>query len=101
MYIGDNFADKTSLRIYTFDGSGNYKLLTEGVAVTNGYITFNTSDTTNYIFTTGTLGVEPKKDNSLYIIIGVTVVVIILVIILPKLKKKDKKNDVNENEPLY
>lgn len=101
LFIGDNFTDGTSLRIYTFDGNGNYKLLTEGVSVTNGYITFTTSDTTNYIFTTGVLGVQTKKDNSLFIIIGVTVAVIILVILLPKLKKKDKKNDINENEPLY
>ena len=101
LFIGDTFVDGTQLRIYTFDGNGNYKLLTEGAKVTNGYLTFTTTGAENYIFTTGTMGEKTNNTNIIPYVIGGVVIFLVLIIIVANLTKKKTLNKTNENEPLY
>ena len=83
---------------------GKYTLLTAGVTVKDGYISFVTNGEQNYIITTSTLieeqGPFDKIVNKygIYIIGGIIILVLIFAIYYIYNKKKKTKEG---NEPLY
>ena len=103
LYLNEKYTDDNVVRVYSYDKPGNYSLITDGVKVNNGYITFITDGATNYIITTNSLidedGPITKIFNQIkkYIIIIVIAIIVIIIIISKKKKQKPKEN----NEPLY
>lgn len=104
IYLEEKFLNNSDIKIYSFNENNDYKLLTAGLKVQNGYVTFTTNGDKNYIFTTSEL--IPEKDifekfwesNKLIILSIITIFIIILLIITKTNKKRRKKE---ENEPLY
>lgn len=100
LYIGDIYEDNTVVKVYTYNEPGNYKLLTEGVSVNFGYVTFKTNGDSNYVFTLQTLIKEQSglekflKNNLKFIIIG-SIVIILLIILLSKQKQKKKIEELS------
>lgn len=103
-YVEDTYASGTDVKIYSYDEDANYTLVTAGVQVQNGYITFNTNGQSNYIITTIDLIKEQSEFDKLLnkykgIIIGVVGGFIAIVVICIILNKKSKEKETNE--PLY
>lgn len=97
LFIGDEFADDTYLKIYTYNEGESQVLLTEGVKVVNGYINFTTNGKIFYSFSPITV-TRTKTFNINQYIIPITIVgivILLLVVILFGKKKKVK------NEPSY
>lgn len=55
LYVGDIYPDNLNVKLYTYDEIGRYTLLTAGLTVIDGYITFNTNGQKNYVITTAQL----------------------------------------------
>lgn len=95
LYIGDLYKDNTIVKIYTYNETGNYQLLTDGVSVTYGYINFKTNGDKNYVFTTKTLIKEQspleKFINQYKIFIFGGIFVVLIIILLSFMKKKKKQ----------
>ena len=100
LYIGNVYQDGITLKIYNYDESGNYTLLTEGVEVANGYINFTTNGADNYVFTPASL-TETNNifKNFKFILIPLIIIVAIVSVLL--LNKRNGKKVKDKNEPLY
>ena len=103
-YVEDAYANDTDVKVYSYNEANNYTLVTAGVKVQNGYITFTTNDQDNYVITTIDLIKEQSEFDKLLnqykgIIIGVIGGFIAIVIISILLSKKTKEKETNE--PLY
>ena len=59
IYVEDYYTTGTSVRIYSYDEANNYTLITDGVSIKNGYVTFTTNGQKNYVITTADL--MPQK----------------------------------------
>lgn len=102
--VGDKYLDNTNVKIYTYNEQNEYKLLTDGITVQNGYIKFNTNGDTNYIITTASLIKEDgpivkwfkKNKNIILTILGVLLAIIVILAIIFNKKKK-----ISSNEPQY
>ncbi len=102
--LEEYFADGTAVKIYTYNEGEEYKLLTDGISMKNGYITFTTNGDTNYVFTTVSLVREMtpfekfinKYKNIFLGGMGVLILVGLGIYIINKMKNKKEKN-----EPLY
>lgn len=100
LYVGDLFDDNTVVKVYTYNERSNYKLLTDGVSVNFGYVTFKTNGDSNYVFTLQTLikeqtGLEKFFNQYKMFIFGVIFVVLILIILSVTKKKKKKPEELS------
>lgn len=104
VYLENLFLDGANVKIYTFNEAGKYTLLTDGITVQNGYISFVTNGEKNYVITTSTLIEEKSPLDQLlakyknYILGGIGTIVIALIfinLISKKIKQKTNKG------PLY
>lgn len=104
LYLGDIYQDDTAVKIYTYNEGESYKLLTDGIKVMNGYISFTTNGDTFYVFTTSSLIAEQSpfkafiskyKQSFLMIMI----IFIFAILIIKYISKKRKQKE--QNEPLY
>lgn len=101
--VGENYLDNTNVKIYTYNEDNQYRLLTDGLTVENGYIKFTTNGDKNYIVTTVSLIKEDgpiekwfkKNKNIIYGTIGAFILIILIITIISKKKKK------SNNEPEY
>lgn len=103
-YVEDSYSNDTDVKIYSYDKDYEYTLVTAGVKVQNGYITFTTNGQSNYIITTSNLIEEQSEFDKLLkkyggIIIGVIVAIIAIIAISVIISKKNKEKETNE--PLY
>ncbi len=103
-YVEDYYSSETDVRVYSYTEENKYTLVTAGVKVQNGYITFSTNEDTHYVITTLSLIHEESEFSRLLnkykgIIIGVilgTIAIIAIAVII------NKNNKIKEtNEPLY
>jgi len=104
LYVGDTYSDNTSIKIFSYNENEKYKLVTDGILVKNGYVTFNLNGDTNYVFTTKELismkdNIKDFINNYLYYLIGGLCFLVVIFIIVHKNKKK--KIAETKNEPLY
>ena len=104
LYVGDTYKDNFNIKIYTYDKIGKYTLLTDGITVTNGYITFKTNGQTNYVFTMSTL-IKNKVSPLKWIVTNLIKIIIILIAIsligFIVYKFIIKKKKTNKDEPEY
>lgn len=104
LYLDDIYQDGAIIKIYSYTNSGEYTLITEGIKVENGYVTFTTNDDNHYVFTQNSLIKEQtalSKFISKYLtyIIAVIIILVAIIFIIYLKSKKEKQN--NQNEPLY
>lgn len=103
LYLNEKYKDGNVVRVYSYDKPGNYSLITDGVKVNNGYITFTTDGAANYIITTNSLideeGPVTKFFNQIKIYLIIIVIAIIVIIVIISRKKKQKPKE--DKEPLY
>lgn len=104
IYIEDYYATGTSVRIYSYDEAGQYTLITDGVSVKNGYLTFITNEQKNYVITTSDLMPQQSPIDKILSkykmhIIGAIVGFIVIVTIISIVNKKREEKELNE--PLY
>ena len=93
-----------TVRIYSYDEANNYTLITDGVSIKNGYVTFTTNGQKNYVITTADL--MPQKSPlekildkyKMHIIVGIVAFIVMVTIISIVNKKREEKE---LNEPLY
>ncbi len=101
IYLEERYENESSVQVYSYDEEGVYTLVTAGIEVKNGYITFITNGQKNYVITQlDLIQVQSDADKLIEIIkIGlITIVICILaIILLPKLLKKKNQSQ----EPLY
>lgn len=102
LYVGDTYMDKLNVKLYTYNDIGRYTLITEGLTVIDGYITFTTNGETNYVITTASLiknklnALQWFKANILKIII---IIAVICLISYFGYKQYLKKHQPISNEP--
>ena len=104
LYLDDLFVDNQVVKIYTYNEMGQYTLLTAGVTVQNGYISFTTNGQTNYIITTSTLIEVEGPFDKLVKKYGVYIISCIIIVILGFIgfNYYNKKKKAKEGkEPLY
>lgn len=99
----ENYESGSSVQVYSYNEGGTYNLITAGLEVKDGYITFSTNGDTHYTLTTRDLiRIENNVDNIISIIkvvlIGLSIG-IIAILVIPRLTKKNKEQDYQE--PLY
>ena len=104
LYLEDAFANDTNVKIYSYDEAGVYTLVTAGVTVKEGYVTFNTNGQANYIITTNDLIKEQSEFEKIlnkykFVILGVVGVIVAIIVIGHFLSKRNK--EIENNEPLY
>ena len=101
LYVGDTFADGV-IKVYTFNELGDYKILTEGATIENGYVHFKTNGDTSYVFTNASFTPEESvlKKWLEKILTPFLVVLLIGAILLVYYHFKKKKEILND-EPLY
>ena len=104
IYVEDTYSSDTEVKVYSYNEELNYTLVTDGVKVQNGYITFNSNGQKNYIITTIDLIKEQSEFDKLLnkyknIIIGIIVSFIAIIIICIVINKKNKEKE--SKEPLY
>lgn len=94
----EEFSDGEYIRIYSYDDNNNYKLVSNNVAIIDGYVEFVSNGDKHYVFTKDTLIKEEDPTIKLlqqykdYIIFGVAVLVLIIILlIVAKINKKKKK----------
>ena len=97
------YEDDTTLKIYTYNETGNYTLLTEGTKKTNGYISFITNGEKNYVVTTQELIREETIFDKIFsllkaFIIGLVIIIIVILIISFIIKQKIKAKKATEPE---
>lgn len=104
VYLGDYFDDEANVKIYTYNENEEYTLLTDGITLQNGYISFVANGKNNYVFSLASLIKEKSPleqflaNNKKYLIGTICIVVFIIIISILLNKIKRQKND---NEPLY
>lgn len=103
LYLGENYEDGSSVQLYSYNEGEQYKLITAGLEVNQGYLTIETNGDTHYVITTRDLiKIESNADKIISIIkiIGIGGGIgLIAILIIPRLLKKKNKNQ--NNEPLY
>lgn len=104
LYLEEMFPDESNLKVYSYNDGGTYTLVTDGVTVKNGYITFTLTGEKNYVITQSALINETgpfKKliDSYLGYIIGGIIVLITIMILAHIISKKREEKE--KNEPLY
>lgn len=104
IYLDDVYKDGNTIKIYSYNDSGNYKLITDGIKVEKGYVKFVSNGDKYYIFTTNTLIQETDSltgfINKYSTYLMISGVVLLLIIIVPSILGKNKKQKGN-NEPSY
>lgn len=103
-YVEDSYASETDVKIYSYNEDNQYTLVTAGVKVQNGYITFTTNGQKNYIITTNDLIKEQsefdrllnKNKGIIIAVVGGFIAIIVVCIIFNKTNKEKETN-----EPLY
>lgn len=102
IYLED-YEHGSSVQLYSSNEDGTYNLMTAGLEVKDGYITFLTNGDTHYTITTiDLIQVESKFDKMMSIIKSVLIglaIGVIAILVIPRLTKKKKKQD--SQEPLY
>lgn len=104
LYLNEVYKDNQVVKIYTYNDDNNYTLLTDGITVKDGYISFTTNGDKNYIITNIDLIEEEGPFDKLvkkygkYIIITIILSIIIIIIYI-KIKKKLQSNE--RKEPSY
>lgn len=104
LYLNEAFREGQVVKIYTYNEIGKYTLLTAGITVKDGYISFTTNGEENYVITTSTL-VEEKGPFDLWMskykiyIIGGILLLILIIVFLYYINKQKKQKETNE--PLY
>ena len=104
LYLDGKYKNDDIVRIYSYNEPGKYTLITDGVKVNNGYVSFITNGEQYYIITSNELikkeGIITKLFNKYktYVIIGIVILIVIITIIILINKKKKTKE---QNEPLY
>lgn len=104
IYLNQIYEDGSSVQIYSYNEGEGYKLITAGLEVKDGYITFQTNGDAYYTITTNDLiRIESNIDRIISIIKSLAiggVIALVAILIISKLFKKKSKNQEN-NEPLY
>ena len=102
IYLED-YEHGSSVQLYSYNEDSTYNLMTAGLEVKDGYITFLTNGDTHYTITTiDLIQVESKFDKMMSIIKSVLIglsIGVIAILVIPRLTKKKKKQD--SQEPLY
>lgn len=104
LYLEGIYSSGTNVKIYSYDESGEYTLLTAGIKVNEGYITFSTNGQPNYVITTNDLIKEQSEFDKMIskykiVIIGIVVGIIAIILIGHIISKRNKEKE--SNEPLY
>ena len=102
--LEEQYVDNTNVKIYSYDEIGKYTLITAGVKVNNGYITFTTNGQKYYVITTIDLIKEENIiskffNKNKFIILGIITCLIIIMFLFNTINKK--KQEKEKNEPLY
>ena len=104
LYLDGVYKDGNTIKIYSYDDSGKYTLVTDGIQVDKGYVTFTSNGGKYYVFTTSTLIKEDSvitkflKKNS-QLLIGIAGGIVVVSIVVSVVKNLSKKKD--NNEPSY
>ena len=93
LYLDGMFTDNTNLKVYSYNDGGTYTLVTAGVSVQNGYITFKLTGEKNYVITTTELlnEVGPFQkiiDSYLGYVLGGIMIFILIIILSNFISKK-------------
>ncbi len=104
IFIDKAYPDNSTVKVFSYNENGNYTLVTAGVTVKNGYITFDTNGEQYYVITTSDLVKEKTAMEKLVskyqtIIISVIVVIVIVCIVGNILSRRNQEKE--SNEPLY
>ena len=103
IYLDGKYQDGNSVQVYSYNEGGTYNLITAGLEVEEGYLTFITNGDTNYVITTRDLiKIESNTDKIISLVKSVLIglaIGIVAILIIPRLTKKKKKQDYQE--PLY
>ena len=95
LYVGDIYPDNLNVKLYTYDEIGRYTLLTAGLTVIDGYITFNTSQLGTFVI------VEAPEDLGLKeILIGAGIVLgagLLVCIFIGLIKTRRKKRLISSS----
>jgi hypothetical protein len=102
LYLDDVFKDGNDVKITTYDDTGSSRVITEGLRVDNGYVTFTTNGDKYYVFTKSTPII---RNNSIIDVIMknkiVIIIVIAVILVLVLLTAGKKKKEPVQKEPLY
>lgn len=103
IYLEEKYESGSSVQVYSYNEGGKYNLITAGLEVKDGYITFLTNGDTNYIITTRDLiKIDSNADRIISLVKAVLIglaIGIIAIIVIPRLTKK--KTTTDYQEPLY
>lgn len=103
VYLDGKYQEGNSVQVYSYNEGGTYNLITAGLEVNEGYITFITNGDANYIITTRDLiKIESNTDKIISLIKAVLIglaIGVIAILVIPRLTKKKTKQDYQE--PLY
>lgn len=117
IYVGDTFANGSSLYLYYYNSSNELELNSKDLTVTEGYVNIPLDHCSTYVLLNTSLENKPdnqepttpdtpntnKSNNNLilYVSIGGGVLLIILVVVIvitsKNKKKKDNKSEIKEN----
>lgn len=118
IYVGDTFANGSSLYLYYYNSSNELELNSKDLTVTEGYVNIPLDHCSTYVLLNTSLENKPdnqepttpdtpntnKSNNNnliLYVSIGGVVLLIILVVVIvitsKNKKKKDNKSEIKEN----
>ncbi len=104
IYLEQKYQSGSNVQIYSYNEGGTYNLVTAGLEVEEGYVTFTTNGDTNYVITTRDLiKVESDSDKIISLIQAVLIgggISLLAILIIPKVLNK-KRKEQEKNEPLY
>ncbi len=93
----EEYSNGETIKVYSYEEEGNYRIVNEGAVVENGYVTFTTNENHHYIFTKQSL--LKGEDNTIkmlnqykdYIMYGIfALIAIILILTVSKVSRKKK-----------
>ncbi len=102
LHLEDVYKDGNNIKIYSYNDNGQYKLITAGITVNKGYVTFESDGSKYYVFTTQNLIMETNPitafiEKNLYYVIGGVVLLLFIIAISTAKKKKKKEENINES----